>query len=297
MTKRIAALGAAVLMCAGCSSGGSSGTPRVGEIDATDTARLTAGTVPVETPDDQASRAPGIIARADSLVVSTLYGETDHRLLPTFDAASSCSGLSCVWTEQTSGYSLRVSTEDLATSSVDAKAVVTKSGITMLESRKIDFRNYGAWLSHSAFGVGEQRQTHRFAGNAITGIGRYAISGGDLTGSRPAIVVTWRGLMTGIPVSGDARGSVLQGDALLTYKTAGNLLDAEFSNIVDVDRGRAHSVAGFRFLGVPVSGTGTYAAGSKGNRIQGGIYGPGHAETAGIVERSGIVGSFGAKRQ
>ena len=40
----------------------------------------------------------------------------------------------------------------------------------------------------------------------------------------------------------------------------------------------------------------TVAAGEAGDRIQGGFYGPGHAETAGIFEQSNIVGAFGAKR-
>ncbi|MDE0253453.1 MAG: hypothetical protein OYG32_01540, partial [Rhodospirillaceae bacterium] len=256
-----------------------------------------AGTAPVETPNDQESRSPGIIARTDSLVVSTLHGQTNHRLLPTFEAAASCSRVSCTWTEPTSGYSPEASVDDSVASSVDATAVVTKNGVTMLESRDADFRNYGAWLNHSAFGVTALNFSATIAGTGIKGIARFATAGGDLSRSRPGIVVTWRGLMTAMPVSGGARGNVLQGDALLTYKTAGNLLDAEFSNIVNLDRGRAHDVPGFRFLGVPVSGTGTFAAGSKGNRIQGGIYGPGHAEAAGIVERSGVIGAFGAKRQ
>ena len=299
MNKFLAAASiTAVLMGAACSGGGGApGTPQTGAIDRTGTPRLTAGATPVETPNDQASRSPGIIARTDSLVVSTLHGETDHQFLPTFDAAASCSGVSCTWTEPTSGYSPEASVDDSVASSADAAAVVTKNGITMLESRDADFRNYGAWLSHSAFGVSELNFLSTIAGTEIKGIARFAIGGGDLSGSRPGIVVTWRGLMTGMPVSGGARGNVLQGDALLTYKTAGHLIDAEFSNIVDIDLGRAHTVAGFRFLGVPVSGTGTFAAGSKGNRIQGGIYGPGHAETAGIVERSGVIGAFGAKRQ
>ena len=295
MNKRFLASVAAVLMCAGCGGGG--GGTGTSQTDRTGAPRLTAGTAPVETPDDQASRAPGIIARADSLVVSTLYGETNSRLLPTYEVESSCSGSMCVFTEQTSSYRLRLDTDDIAVSGADAEAVLTKNGITTLERRETDFKSYGAWLSHSAFGVGEVREALRIAGTTLTSTARYAISGGDLTESRPAIVVTWRGLMTGMPVSGAARGNVLQGDALLTYKTAGNLIDAEFSNIVDLDLGRAHSNTSFRFLGVPVSATGTYAAGNKGNRIQGGIYGPGHAETAGIVERHGIVGSFGAKRQ
>lgn len=298
MTRALAAaLIATALICAACGGGGAPGTSQTGTTDRTRTPALTAGTAPVETPDDQASRSPGIIARTDSLVVSTLHGQTSHRLLPTFEVAASCSAVSCTWTEPTSGYSPEASVDDAVASSADTAAVVTKNGITMLESRDADFSSYGAWLSHSAFGVSEIDFSASIAGTEISGVARFAISGGDLSGSRPGIVVTWRGLMTGMPVSGSARGNVLQGDALLTYKTAGNLIDAEFSNIVDLDLSRAHTVAGFRFLGVPVSGTGTFAAGNKGNRIQGGIYGPGHAETAGIVERSGVIGAFGAKRQ
>ena len=33
------------------------------------------------------------------------------------------------------------------------------------------------------------------------------------------------------------------------------------------------------------------------DRIEGGFHVPGHAEAAGIFERSGIIGAFGAKRQ
>ena len=39
------------------------------------------------------------------------------------------------------------------------------------------------------------------------------------------------------------------------------------------------------------------AAGESGDRIQGAFYGPGHTETAGIFERSNIVGAFGARAQ
>ena len=38
-----------------------------------------------------------------------------------------------------------------------------------------------------------------------------------------------------------------------------------------------------------------FTSGYTGNQIQGGFYGPGHAETAGVFEQAGIVGSFGAK--
>ena len=38
-------------------------------------------------------------------------------------------------------------------------------------------------------------------------------------------------------------------------------------------------------------------SGLTGNRIQGGFYGPGHGEAAGVFQQSGMVGAFGAKGQ
>ena len=48
---------------------------------------------------------------------------------------------------------------------------------------------------------------------------------------------------------------------------------------------------------VAVGPDGTFARGRTGARIQGGFFGPHHAEAAGIFEQSGIVGAFGARRQ
>ncbi len=87
------------------------------------------------------------------------------------------------------------------------------------------------------------------------------------------------------------------GDASLTFDMASGTLDAAFTNIKDLDRNAAHSVAGFRFADVPVSANGTWSAGIPGNLVKGGFYGPAHAETAGVVEQQGIVGAFGALKQ
>ena len=51
------------------------------------------------------------------------------------------------------------------------------------------------------------------------------------------------------------------------------------------------------FENVAVGAGGTFARGQFGGRIQGGSFGPGHAEAAGIFEQTGIAGAFGAKRQ
>ena len=42
---------------------------------------------------------------------------------------------------------------------------------------------------------------------------------------------------------------------------------------------------------------GTFAAGTTGARIQGGLYEPDHAEAAGVFEQNDIAGAFGAKQQ
>ena len=95
-----------------------------------------------------------------------------------------------------------------------------------------------------------------------------------------------------------ARDNLLQGDAALTYADdgAGGMIDAAFTNIRDLDGGVPHSTPTVRFDGVPVAASGVFEAGFIGNRIQGGFYGPGQAEAAGIFEQADVVGAFGARR-
>ena len=119
---------------------------------------------------------------------------------------------------------------------------------------------------------------------------------GALTGSRPLESATWRGLMVGAPTAGARRGERLQGDATLTYSFGSQRLNAAFTDIKNIDSPSAHSVSSVRFSGVPVDTRGQFQADLKGNRIQGGFYGPGHAEAAGVFEKSNIVGAFGARK-
>ena len=148
-------------------------------------------------------------------------------------------------------------------------------------------------MQHSAFAVDTQSFTYQ----GVTFTGRYGIAGGDLTGSRPTGDATWHGAMVGTPATGGDRGHQLHGDATLIYDMSGGNLDARFSNIYNTTSGTLHSTPDVRFNDVPVSQGGTFQDGQTGNRIQGGFYGPGHAETAGVFEKSNIVGAFGAKRQ
>ena len=256
---------------------------------------LTGSQAPVETPADQSARAPGIVSRADSLIVSTGFGEvtspsgetTPVRIL------TDCAGTRCPFRETTTGLSGVFGLQDLVFVSGDSRAILTKNAITLIESRTSSIESYGAWLNHAGFGVQSER-------NMVDGIGvtgRHGIAVGDLTGVAPPMAATWRGLMVGTPRSGALRDNVLQGDAALTYELsgAGGSLDAAFTDIRNIDRGAAHSTTSVRFDDIPVDFRGAYRAGASGNLIQGGFYGPDHAEAAGIFEQADIVGAFGAK--
>ena len=177
-----------------------------------------------------------------------------------------------------------------------SQPVGSKHGITLVRSSGrhdgADLRAFGAWMRHSGFQVQSTRTT-------VEGVRvdfRRGLAGGDLTGAAPAGSATWRGLMVGTPATGRDRGDRLQGDARLTYRMAARTLDAAFTDIKNIDRLRDHTTASVRFDGVPVDAGGRFRAGLTGNRIQGGFYGPAHAEAAGVFEQSNIVGAFGARR-
>ena len=282
-----------LLTLAACGGGGGDGATSGPISDPARARALTGSQAPVETPADQTARAPGIVERTDSLIVSTIVGETSHADLPTFRIRTNCAGTQCSWRESTTGVSGSLGLNDLEFASGRSRAVLTKNGITVMEGQAEDVEAYGAWMDHAFFAV----QSERTATQGITLTGRYGIAGGDLTGIRPNVTATWLGLMVGTPSAGALRGNVLQGDAALTYTLGSGALDAAFTDIRNLDTGAAHSTSTLRFDDVPVATDGTYEAGLTGNRIQGGFYGPDHAEAAGIVEQSGIVGAFGAKRQ
>ena len=282
----------ALLALAACGGGGQSGTGPV-----LDSVReLTGASAPTETPAAQRARAPGIVSRADSLIISTMRGETTHPDVPEFRLRAQCSGTRCVISEPSTGYSQVVRLSDLEFTAADTEAVGTKHGITLMSGRRRssdgDFTGFGAWMEHGSFAV----QTERVRVQGVTVTARYALVGGDLTGTRPTGSATWTGLMVGTPATGNNRGDRLQGDAALNYDFNADSLDVAFSSIKNIDRGAAHSTETVMFQDVPVGSGGTFEAGLTGNRIQGGFYGPGHAEAAGIFEQSNIVGAFGARR-
>ena len=291
---------AAVLSLAACA--GSDSAPEraltTGEIR-----ELTGLSAPVDTPEAALARGLDIFARADSLILSTMHGETGSAEIPTFRLLTQCSGPRCTLTEPLSG---AVDTIELANTPLRqgaATALGSKHGITLLWESSThtgaDLASLGAWLEHSSFAILNESQTSEEGTVDVW----YGIALGDLTETPPAGSATWLGIMVGTPVTGDGRGERLVGDAALTYdfpsagEGSGPSLDVAFGGINNIDSGTAHTVETVLFENLAVSPDGTFATGQSGARIQGGFYGPGHAEAAGIFEQSGIVGAFGAKRQ
>ena len=70
--------------------------------------------------------------------------------------------------------------------------------------------------------------------------------------------------MVGTPVTGTGRGHRLRGDASLTYRLTSQVLDADFTNIYNLDRQAVHSVPAVVFTRVPVDGQGQFEDGPRG---------------------------------
>ena len=258
---------------------------------------LTDARAPVESINDQFERATGIFDRSDSLLLSTVHGTTTHPELPTVELRTDCEKAGCTVRESRTGFTLRPSLDDLG---VDTDATadfgLTRHGITLYRTETTNVESYGAWMDHAAFAVQTVTASATAGGREIDFLLRYGIVGGDLSGDRPTGTATWQGLMVGTPATGDRAGHLLQGDATLRYSLDTEMLDATFDGIRDLNRDAAHSTESVQFDDVPVSADGTFRSGETGNRIQGAFYGTDHAETAGILEKSNIIGAFGAKK-
>ena len=254
------------------------------------------GDPPAETETDQDARSAAIISRVDSLIISTSYGITNHKDFPTLDMHAQCSGTTCTFRHPGTGVSLTLSLADLQSLPANSEALLTKHGITLVQGKSTNgiVDAYGSVMTHALFAVQGERTTL----NDIDFAFRYGIAGGDLTGSTPAINARWTGVMVGTGRTGSLRQNILQGDAFLEaeLRLGSDQIKATFSDIQNITTGAAHTEQSIRFENIPISPDGTFRAGLAGNRIQGGFYGPGHAESAGIFERSNIVGAFGAKR-
>ena len=291
---------AAALLLPACGGGGASVSERtltLGEIR-----EITGLSEPIETAAAQQGRQEDVFARADSLILSTTRAEVvgpdgTHG----FRWLTACTGPRCELHDPTTG---RTDTIDLATAAAvmgDAEAVGSAYGITIVSEISHYISHYmgeeavsfGAWMEHGSFGL----NTERGIGEEVQFSYEYAFALGDLTNRPLTGSATWLGIMVGTPTAGDDRGDRLVGTAALNYDINAGGLDAAFSGIRNIDRGTVHGVEVVIFSNLAVGPDGTFATGQSGTRIQGGFYGPGHAEAAGIFEQSNIVGAFGATRQ
>lgn len=132
-------------------------------------------------------------------------------------------------------------------------------------------------------------------------------------GARPTELqggATWRGAMVGHTREG---GVELQGRSRLDYDFAAGTLDLTLDGIAATARAtaRGQSYTGpgsFAWGELPVAAGGTFGLAGHGSarpgtdlhetlgQVDGAFYGPGAAEAAGVFERSGVTGAFGARR-
>ena len=287
---------AAVFSLVACGGGGDSGTRPALGLD--DIRELTGLSAPMETSTAQQARQQDIVSRADSLVASTVHTEAvlSGETL-TILQVSECAGAECELLNPATG---ETDTAGLDTAEVglgDAQAIGSAHGVTLVLRRGrqmgVDVTSLGAWMEHGSFALNRVRAV----GEEVESDTLRAVALGDLTDRPLTGSATWLGVMVGTPTVGGDRGERLVGTAALNYDMAAGGLDAAFSGITNIDRGTAHSVEAVIFSELAVEPDGTFARGQSGARIQGGFYGPGHAEAAGIFEQSNIVGAFGATRQ
>ena len=180
--------------------GGGSGTKTAAEPSPTqgEQAQLLTGARPApatDTPAARAARGNRILSRADSLVLSTVYGTTTHASLPTFTLRALCANVECTLRELRSGVSATITLNDLE--SVTGSTTVfrlSKHGVNLTRVRATDTEAYGAWMEHAGFAVQIETDSETINGQNINIRFRYGMAGGDLTGSQSTVSATWQGL-------------------------------------------------------------------------------------------------------
>ncbi len=151
-TKALAA--AALALLAACGGGGSgTGGGGGGSAVAPGAVAATGSSPPQETVAGVSARVAGIVSRTDSVVASTVFGETSSPELPAFRLRPSCSGTACTYTNRQIGLAVTAGLGNLDLGSSRQRAVLTRRGITLLEGSGDGTRSYGAWMRHGAFGT------------------------------------------------------------------------------------------------------------------------------------------------
>ncbi len=108
-------------------------------------------------------------------------------------------------------------------------------------------------------------------------------------------VAQWEGVMVGRDVSETfTRGNRISGDALISVEFSGGPeVSVQFTNVVDVDYGIAHGDISWE--GMPVS-KGAFSSVDGTDTLRGAFVGFSGTNVAGLFERNGVSGTFGASR-
>ncbi|MCY4222200.1 MAG: hypothetical protein OXD35_11195 [Thiotrichales bacterium] len=272
---------------------------------------------PLETARAQNERALAILPEVDSEFISTTYSENSIPNSPRTTIRHTCTGTEtgCARIQLLNGRE----TENPATHvPANGELVIdgtqtpfrSKNGVTLIRTHRNTVSptpgdpttgretRLGAWMEHGHFQF-HQASAERLSPSYFGDRTSFAYAYGDLTRSAPAASATWKGVMVGGQAFGGGVGSgghALIGDAELVFDLETASLDARFSGIVNADDpDEAHSVTGFNFSNVPVNASGVFQQVDNDDRIQGGFYGPEHAETVGVFEKANVVGAFGAR--
>jgi len=280
------------MLLASCGGGGGASSPSPSQPSTPNSAvqRLVGGSPPVETAAEQDRRARKLLPRSDSLVSTAVYLDYDDAGIRDDKSVTICSGSTC-----------RITYSDGLTMTVDTSSgsyrigdtLLTRNGITIALLTQDDREDIGSTLHNSAFSSYYARDRGEPSEFSIRASNAY----GDSTGSAPSVGGTWRGMMTAVTTEND---DLLLGDAVLRYSASesGELLSAEFSNIVNYSRNRAYAQrSNVVFSNVPIRSDGTFNRSSSSfSKIQGAFYGNAHAEATGIFEYLEMLGAFGTKR-
>lgn len=250
--------------------------------------RLVGGTAPMETVQRQEARFRGILRRADSFNLSRISFHAEGAASPELVTdPPDCSRTRCAYYAYRRFNALDLNSVSILTGAT----ILSRNGVTIEQYWTDDTAGFSSVLNQSGFG-----SSWANAGSGITS--RSSLSYGDLTGSKPTLKGTWRGMMTGVLSQND---DLLLGDAVLDYEDSdgdGSMeLHAEFRNIANVSRSQAYTPRNVLFYNLSVDSNGEFVHRDSATRIQGGFYGSGHAEAAGVFEHSGILGAFGARKQ
>ena len=289
MKRTLCAAACLAMLLASCGGGTSSPSPSQPSTLNAAAQRLVGGSPPVETGAEQNRRAQGLVPRSDSLVYTKIYVDEDDPNIRDVEFVARCSRTTCAVTRLNG----EIITIDLFVGSFRiGDTLLTRNGITIALITEDGQKEIGSTLHDSAFSSYYTRDSAEPSEYSIRAGHAY----GDSTGSAPSVGGTWRGMMTAVTTEND---DLLLGDAVLRYSVSesGELLNAEFSNIVNYSRNRAYSKwPNVVFVNVPVRSDGTFNYGRTNTKIQGAFYGEDHAEATGIFEFSEMFGTFGTKR-